>query len=116
MNVPENNPQGLPHSMDENEVVERLRRQVNLIFGALIVSSLTLALFLGVQAREITIQDNVVKNNVNEFGRAVQQDTLNVGATFTKLAEFARTHPDFQKQVLTNYVVNIQKSSPAPEK
>ncbi len=100
-----NEPANLPpdYSCDTNEKIESLRSQMNLMFGALLVASFTLTAFLALQARRASLDLLSLKGPAAESMRLVQQDNQAVENTYAKLAEFARTHPDFQKVVLSRF-------------
>jgi len=48
--------------------------------------------------------------------RLVQQDNQSVEVTYAKLVEFARTHPDFQKVVLSQFTLSTNAAPAAPAK
>jgi hypothetical protein len=102
MNEPENN---LNPSVGGNDELESLRRQVTLLFGALVISSVTLTAYLGLQARRASVELVAVQPRSEEAIKMLQQDNAGVQAAYGKLLEFGRTHPDFQKQVLSKYKV-----------
>lgn len=110
MNETGNEPQS--HPVDNGDQIEDLRRQVNLLFGGLIVASFTLTAFLGLHARRASIDVLAAQNAADQTTRAVQQDQEAVRATFDKLKEFARTHPDFDKQVLSRFHLNTNSATP----
>ena len=114
MNEPEITPQKTPRSADANEVHESLSRQINLLFAALIISSFTLTAYLGLEARRAWMDYNATKPQVDAALRAFQQDSASVQSALTKLQEFARTHPDFQKQILAKYKINGATPTPTP--
>ena len=91
MNEPENDPQNASRLMDMNENYEALRRQSNLMFIGLVVTSFTLTVFLGLQAKRAAAELSVIKPAAVETAKAVQQNDANVQALFTKLTEFGRT-------------------------
>lgn len=106
MNEPEANPQNIAGSVDADEAHENLRRQINLLFAALIVSSFTLTAYLGLQAHRASIDYSVTKPQVDAAIQMFQQGNASLQVDLTKLVEFGRTHPDFQKQVLAKYKIN----------
>lgn len=112
MNEPEMNLNpGAARSTDSDEV-ESLRRQVALLFGALVISSFTLTAFLGLQARRASVELVATQPRAEEAFKLVQQDNAAMQMAFSKLTEFARTHPDFQKQILSKYKVNSNAAPP----
>jgi len=109
MNEPGND---LPSQPVENsETVDALRRQINLLFGGLIIVSFTLTAFLGLQARRAAIDLAAIQRPASEALKIAEQDDAAVKNTFAKLVEFGRTHPDFQKEVLSKFRLNT--NSPA---
>jgi len=103
MNESEMNPQNAPGSADTFETGEDLRRQLNLLFGALVIMSFTVTAYLGLQARRASMDYLAAKPRADEAVRIFKQDNVAVEAAFSKLTEFGRTHPDFQKQILAKY-------------
>ena len=114
MNEPQINP---PSSMgDKNEQVESLRYQMNLLFGGLLVLSFTLTAYLGLQARRASLDLIALQGPAAESMKLAQQDDLAVETAFGKLKEFARTHPDFDKVVLSKYHLNTNSAPATPAK
>jgi hypothetical protein len=117
MNEPEANFQNTPASMDVHEAHESLRAQINLLFGALIVSSFILTAYLGVEAKRVWIDYNASQPQVEAAARTFQQENAAFQMDMAKLQEFGRTHPDFQKQVLAKYnILPPPAAAPAPKK
>jgi len=114
MNEPANNPPA--YTGDTNEKIESLRSQMNLMFGALLVASFTLTAYLALQARRASLDLLSLKGPAAESIRLVQQDNQTVEATYGRLAEFARTHPDFQKVVLSRFNLSTNTAPAAPAK
>jgi len=110
MNETETNPAA---DMSANEKIESLRSQMNLLFGALLVASFTLTAFLGLQARRASLDLLALKGPAEESMHLVQQDNAGVEAALGKLVEFGRTHPDFQRAVLSKYQTNTNSASAA---
>lgn len=77
----------------------------------MILTSFTLTAYLGLQMKRAGEEAAQAKAQANELKQAVQQEDGNIQATFSKLSEFARKHPDFQNQILSKYKVNT--SAPA---
>ena len=105
MNEPEINPASASRSMDTLETCENLRRQINLLFGALVITSFTLTAFLGLQMRRASMDYMAVKPRADEALRVFQQDNVAVQQVFAKLNEFGRSHPDFQRLILAKYKI-----------
>jgi len=112
MNEPANIPPD--YSGDANEKIESLRSQMNLLFGAVLVASFTLTAFLGLQARRSSLDLLALTGPAAESMRLVQQDNQTVEATYGKLAEFAHTHPDFQKVVLSKFRLSTNAAPAMP--
>jgi hypothetical protein len=106
MNEPENTPQSAPRSVDGNETCESLRRQINLLFGALVLTSFTLTAYLGLQARRASMDYTLAKPRAEEAVKLFQQDNVTVEAALAKLADFGRSHPDFQTNILNKYKIS----------
>jgi hypothetical protein len=114
MNEPENNLQNTSRSVDSDEKYESLSRQVNLLFGALIVTSFTLTAYLGLQMRRASVELIAIQPRADEATKLIQQDDANAQSAFSKLEEFGRTHPDFQAKILSKYKVNTNAPMAAP--
>ena len=114
MNEPENNLQDTSRSVAGGETYEGLRRQINLLFGALIVTSFTLTAYLGLQARRASVELLAIQPRADEATKLIQQDDTSVKEAFSKLEEFGRTHPDFQATILSKYKVNTNAPMSAP--
>jgi hypothetical protein len=114
MNEPQDNPPS--STIDKNEQVESLRYQMNLVFGAVLVLSFTLTAYLGLQARRASLDLIAIQGPAIESMKLAEQDDLAVSTAFGKLEEFARTHPDFQKVVLSKYHLNTNSAPAAPVK
>jgi|SRR5215469_686255 len=109
MSVPENNPEiGSPTDLEAR--CRELSRLVNVLFAGLIVSSFTLTAFLGLQMKRSHEEAAQAKAQAEELRQTAQQEDAAIQATFARLADFARRHPDFQNQVLSKYKVT---SAPA---
>ena len=104
-----------PRPLDNGDTIESLRRQLNLLFAGLIISSFTLTAFLGLQARRASSDLMAFAKSTEETTWASQQEAQSLQGFVLKLEEFARTHPDFQKQILSHYRFNTN-APPAPAK
>jgi hypothetical protein len=99
------------HTEDAHEKIESLRSQTNLLFGCLLIASLTLAAYLGLQTRRAHLDAVALKGPAAESERMLKQADASMNATLSKLAEFARTHPDFRK--IVEYNTNAAPAAPA---
>lgn len=102
--------------MDNSNNFDILRRQTNLIFAAVVISSFTLTAYLGLQARRSAADLALLQNRDAEVNKAAEQDYANNQAIFAKLTEFARTHPDFQKIFAKYRLGTNAPSAPPPKK
>ena len=116
MNEPGIDPQIPSGPVESQDTVESLRRQMNLLFGALIVTSFTLTVYLALQARRASMDLLVIEPRAAEAMKASQQDAASMQAVFVKLSDFARTHPDFQKQIFSKYKFNTNAVTPPAKK
>jgi hypothetical protein len=116
MNEPENNLSNPSRSIDFNDTCESLRRQINMLFGALVVTSFTLTAYLAVQARRASVELLALKPRAEEADKLIQQDDVSVRSIYSKLADFGRTHPDFQAKILSKYKINTNAPETAPKK
>ena len=113
MNEPGIDPQNISRPVDSEDSVEPLRRQMNLLFGGLLISSLTLTAYLGLQARRASADLVMVRAHEAEQFKMNQQDSASIQSVYAKLSDFARTHPDFQKQILSRFQFNNSTNAPA---
>lgn len=116
MNELQQNLESAPNPANADEKYEGLRRQISLLFAGLIVTSFTLTAYLGLQARRVSLDLLAVKPRANEMVRLFKQDDAAVQSVFAKLTDFARTHPDFQKQILSKYRLNTNAPAAAVKK
>ena len=105
MNLPENNPSTSSPAPDA-ESSQELRRTINILFAGMILTSFTVTAYLGLQSKRAGEEATQAKAQANELKQAIQQEDGTIQATFSKLSEFARKHPDFQNQILSKYKVN----------
>jgi hypothetical protein len=71
-------------------------------------------LFLGLEARCASQELLLTRASAEQTIKALKQDNANIGALFGKLEEFARTHPDFDKVILSRYPASAYTASAAP--
>jgi hypothetical protein len=117
MDLPENNLQETSRTEDLREECEDLRRQVNLLFGGLVVASCTLMLYLCLQAKRAAAELKLIQPQADQVLKAVEQDNAAAEGIYAKLAEFARTHPDFQNKIFYKYkMAGTNAPAAAPKK
>ena len=116
MNEPENNLPDAPLPMDSQNAPEDLRRHVNLLFGALLISSFTLNLYLGLQGKRAANELLAVQTRAMEQYNQNQQEIATIQAIYVKLADFGRTHPDFQTRILSRYQFDSNSAPQPPTK
>lgn len=104
MNEMENNPQDAFRVADTAENRDA-RRLVNLLFVGLIFTSFTVTAYLGMEARRSWVDLALVKPRAERAVMALNEDNASAQGIYMALADFARTHPDFQKRILSNYKV-----------
>jgi hypothetical protein len=114
MNQPESSLTSRP--VDIGETCEDLRRQITVLFGALVVTSFTLTAFLGLEARRSSAELLAIKPRAEEAEKLISQDNATVQSVYAKLEEFGRTHPDFQSKVLVKYKINNHTTKAEPKK
>src|SRR5262245_31872815 len=111
MNEPESNLQN--PSTDFAEKCDDLRRQLNLVFGAMIIISFTVTAYLALEARRATADLALLKPQADAAMKLVHQEDERTQAVLAKLSDFGRAHPDFQNRVLSKYQTAM---SAAPKK
>ena len=116
MNEPENNLQDPSRPVDAQASVEDLRRHTNLLFAALLISSFTLTLYLGLQGKRAAGELVAVRAHAVEQYKQNQQDIAGIHLIYMKLADFARTHPDFQARILSRYQFDTNALPQPPKK
>jgi hypothetical protein len=103
MNDPEINPQDASQPMDAQDTSDDLRRHLNLLFAALLISSFTLTAYLGLQGKRAAGDLAILQTRALEQFNQNQQDMAGIHSIYLKLTDFARTHPDFQARILSRY-------------
>lgn len=114
MNEPGTTPTNAPQSGNYEAQVNYLNRQVSMLFAALIITSFTLTIFLGLEARRASRDYSEIKPQADQAMKVIEQDDATVQSIYAKLADFAKTHPDFQTKVLSKYKVETNAPMPAP--
>lgn len=89
-----------------NQQCAELRRVNNLLFGALIITSFTLTAYLGLEGRRADAELSDAKQRATQSAQFIQQDVTDIKAFYSKLSDYAHTHPDFQNRVLSKFRLN----------
>lgn len=105
MNESQTNPQDFSPGADLTERCRDLQRLINLLFAAMIITSFTLTAYLGLQAHRASVEMEMAKSRAEQDTALLRQNNAGAEEVYSKLAEFARTHPDFQNKVLSKYKV-----------
>jgi hypothetical protein len=112
MSESENDMQNVSQA-DEAGNSRELHRTVNLLFAGLIITSLTLTAYLGLEAKRAGTLASGANAQAERVEQEFKQTEANVHTAFEKLQEFARTHPDFQAKVLSKYTMTTNSSAGA---
>ncbi|MFO1477266.1 MAG: hypothetical protein U1F98_11505 [Verrucomicrobiota bacterium] len=75
--------------------IAALQRQVQLLLVGLVLVSMTLTAFLGLQSRRVGKQFAVLKANAALAADAKKKEDPFIQAFMGRLIEFGKTHPDF---------------------
>lgn len=99
---------------------EATQKQLNIVLIGLFVLSATFAVFLWRQTRYIRTDLAAMKPAAGQMIQGFNQEKPAVDAFLAKIAEYARTHPDFaplaqkyQLAIPTNAPVAAPKAAPA---
>ena len=106
MNEPGNDLPSASLPLESEETIESLRRQVNLLFSGLVITSFIVTAYLCLEARRASIDLMMVQPRAAEIMKLSEQDSTSAQEIYIKLSDFARTHPDFQKQIFFKYKFN----------
>jgi hypothetical protein len=110
MNEPGTDPRNELREAGSDAANAELRRIVNLLFAGLALTSFTLTAYLGLEARRASAELAVVKASEEKTVKAVHDDDASAEGIFNRLADFAKTHPDFQKQIFYKYNASVTPS------
>jgi len=116
MNEPGNDLPNASLPVESEDTMEGLRRQVNLLFSGLVITSFTVTAYLCLEARRASIDLSLVQPRAVEITKLAEQDSASAQSIYVKLADFARTHPDFQKQIFFKYKFNPSNPAAAGKK
>jgi hypothetical protein len=91
-----------------------LRHQTNLLLLGLIVASLVLTGFLGVQSVRAGKELDQFRTNAGQVNINLNNEEATLRSVFARLMDYGKTHPDFMP-VLTKYgIPQIVSSNAAP--
>ncbi|HYG22242.1 MAG TPA: hypothetical protein VEH04_05610 [Verrucomicrobiae bacterium] len=99
---------------DSSELKQQLadlRRQTNVLYMALAVLSLTLAGFVGLQARRASKDLDSIRPNATALIDGFRKSEAGVGQFVGQLQAYGRVNKDYQQRVLARYPVST--SAPA---
>ncbi|MSU57525.1 MAG: hypothetical protein EXS35_04995 [Pedosphaera sp.] len=106
--------------MSENNQNDGIQTQINLILGALIILTATVAAYLYVQARHLRADVNAFRPTHAAVIQGYNNEKPAVDAFLAKLVDYGKTHPDFapimkkyQLQPGTNAVAPASAAKPA---
>lgn len=111
MNESENPLQDSPETVDLKQQVVELNRQTNRLFIALVIVSLTLAAFLGLQARRTGKDLDLIRPQAKQLLEANKKEAPVIQNFVNNLSVYGQGHPDFAP-VLAKY--GIKPGSMAP--
>ncbi|HXT10925.1 MAG TPA: hypothetical protein VN873_05120 [Candidatus Angelobacter sp.] len=103
--------QNTPRTVENDERIESLQRQNNLLFAVLLITSFIVTAYLGVEGHRASMDLMNLRLRAARTRSFYQQTDAANEALFQKLAEFSRTHPDFQKQIFFKY--KLETNAPA---
>src|SRR5262245_9410085 len=109
MNEGENKPMDTPETEDWKARYMDLSRQIFLLRVTLLVASLTLTIFLGLQSYRMGHDVNAVRNQMQQIMDASKKESEFTTALVTKLVDYGQSHPDFMK-ILNKYPIKITQS------
>lgn len=115
MNEPESDVQSGSGAAALEEKWAELNRVTNLLFAAVVVLSFTFTTYLGLLARRAGTDAAAAKTRADDTLRTVQQDSAVIRTFYSKLQDFAHTHPDFQARVLSRFTIT-GTNAPAAKK
>jgi hypothetical protein len=106
MNEPENDLQSGSRLTELEGQCGELRRMVNMLFGALVLTSFSLTAYLGLQGKRAAQESVDARHELDYYAQLVQQDDAAIQTFYSRLQEFGRTHPDVVNRILSKYKVN----------
>jgi hypothetical protein len=103
MNEPETKSTNSPNELSElKEQCAGLQRQLTLVLLGMAVCSLTLTGFVGLQVRRVSKDLTIMRPQARQVAEASAKETPMLQNFMTKLADYGKTHPDFQP-IVTKY-------------
>lgn len=111
MNEPENTVQDASETAELRQQLADLRRQSLTLYLALTVLSLTLAAFIGVQARRAGKDLEILRPQANQLLDVNKKSAPVIQNFIAQLEAYAKGHPDYANTVLAKYGI---RSNAAP--
>ncbi len=111
MNDPENTIPASSEAADLRQTVADLRRQTTTLYLALAILSLTVAAFVGLQARRAGKDLGAIRPQANQLLDVNKKDAPLIQNFVSQLEAYGRIHPDYANTVLAKYGI---RSNAAP--
>jgi hypothetical protein len=97
MNEPETKSTNSPNEVSElKEQCAGLQRQLTVMLLGLAICSLTLTGFVGLQVRRVSKDLQAVRPQARQVAEAAAKEMPILQSFMSKLADYGKTHPDFQ--------------------
>jgi hypothetical protein len=112
MNEPESKTPDLSGTADTAEQIASLQCQVRTLLICLVVVSMTLTAFLGLQSRRVGKQFTVLKQNAMLAADAKKKEDPFIQGFMAKLVEYGRSHEQFTP-ILAKYKLITNAPPPA---
>ncbi len=90
----------------------KLSRQIPFRLAAMVVASVTFAGYVGLQVRRLGKDLDVLRPQGRQAVEATAKETPHIQEFMAKLADYGRTHPDFQPIMVKYGLTN--SSGPVP--
>jgi hypothetical protein len=103
MNEPENTLQDLSETADLKQQVAELTRQTGRLFVGLVIVSLMLASFVGLQARRADKDLDQIRPQATQLLEANKKEAPAIQGFVSQLGVYGQGHPDYAEKVLAKY-------------
>jgi len=111
MNESENKTTDTPEISELKAQCAQMSRQITILLAALVVCSVTFAGFVGLQVRRLGRDLESLRPEGMRATEALNKETPHIQEFMAKLADYGRTHPDFQP-IVAKY--GLTNSGPVP--